>query len=655
MDERAIFISAIYSIIFSFCLIFSTLSVANEQALDVVIVLDTSGSMKKNDPKQLRAQAAKMFISLLERKDRVSLVGFSNRAYPVTKFLSLEKQKNEQILFNAIDQLASNGKYTNLHDAILRGHELLKKQSSKSRGQHIVLMSDGKMDLGSESRNLRQLEKTLEDLTPKLAKDKIKVHTIAFTDKSYIPLLKLTAEDTLGEFILMEDANSAHKVFENLFERAKLPEMLPIYEDNFVVDKAIKEITIIASKYKPDSVISLENPNGDEYSSLHPGKNIKWFRADKFDLITLKNPDPGYWLVKYTEGGNKVYLLSDLNLEVSSTKRTAAPGSPLHIQAFLSKNGKKQASKALLASTEFKVRAISPEGVEIENELLDDGTEIGSERHDGIYGISYAFDLEGTYKLEISALGQTFDRKKSLFVNVKSFEAKKPFEKMLDPPPPLPEATPLPMESNVEATQTEKQTDTSAQPNNDQKLTSATTEDPLPNNQTKTASAEDTLHETDNAKDAAAEHAADEQGEEFIEKPIDTETHGENGETDTETGEEGEAAEESSAFSLKNATIAFVLFNLILAIIGGVYYFLYRRKQKQKDKDLIEDDALDEKPQAAEAAETTDLSDTASESMSEIDSGAPSEISEDSDTLSSLSELDLEEELSSILESGDEK
>ena len=601
---------------------------AKEQALDVALVLDTSGSMKSTDPQQLRSQAAKLFIQLLDRKDRVSLVSFSNRAYPVTQFLSLDKQKNEQLLFRAIDKLTSTGQYTNLHDALLRGYELLTQKSDQSKGRTIILMSDGKMDLGSESRNLRLLEKTLDDLTPKLAAENIVVHTIAFTEQSYIPLLKLAAEDTGGEFILLNNEQSTHQVFENLFERSKIPEMLPIQEDNFVVDKAIHEITIVASKLKPNSFVSLESPDGTEINSENYTGAIKWFSAKKYDLITIKNPTPGYWLVKYTEGGNKVYLLSNINLVIESTKKTSEPGTPLHIQAYLVKNGKKITSRSILNNMHFSIKVTSPEAAVIENVMVDDGSEIGSERLDGIYGISYAFEMEGSYKVEVSAIGQTFDRIKNSFINVKSSSPQKPFIKMHDE-----KIAKKSAENSEPIKNTAKESNQETQNNTPVVEDQGAATEPL-----HTVEKEDTNHENE----ILAEHpdATDSHSSESV---MHEKTPSLN--LSINDGPESENLPEE-ATSYRFAIITFIIFNLFMAAIGGAYYY-YTKHKKNKTTDNNEDEDDSQKKERKSELEEDSTN-------SESDQTTETSIDEKNNALSSLSELDLDDELSSILESNDD-
>lgn len=46
---------------------------------DVVLIIDNSGSMKQNDPQNLRLAAAKLFIDLSDPRDKIGIVVLSDR------------------------------------------------------------------------------------------------------------------------------------------------------------------------------------------------------------------------------------------------------------------------------------------------------------------------------------------------------------------------------------------------------------------------------------------------------------------------------------------------------------------------------------------------------------------------------------------------
>ena len=567
------------------CLWIGMATANTRTGMDVVLVLDSSGSMKQSDPKRMRVEAAKMFVTLLDEKDRVAIVSFSGKAETKANLLSLNTIKNEKQLLKTIENISASGAHTNIHDALNEGYGLLKR--SKRKEKILVLMSDGKMDVGAREKDLLLLERTLDVLTPALARKNIKVYSIAFTENSYMPLLKLAAKDTNGHFSLLKSANGIHQVFENIFERSKNPDMLPLQEDSFIVDDSVNEITVVASKFLPNSVISLENPSGEDFSEESENPTVKWFNAKKFDLITIKNPEPGYWRIKFSEGGNKAYILTNLQLETEASKTEVQPGNPFQIQAWLQKGKKRITKRQVLNNTKFKANITYPDGHQDELKLTDDGTEIGSARHDGIYGNTFVFTNEGLHKIAIFTQGETFDREKAVFVTVKSLGMQTPFE-IQDKPKaqtPVPEQTSEPKPEPIPETMSKTMPTEPAAMQGEQ--TAAPDKLVIDSGGTK-----DTLHKVDETHDVKVE-------------PLD-----DNRAKDT-TADEPET-------DISSAIIAFILINIgIGGGIGGWMYYKKARKRKEEENAIPNqvDNAIDlsdesDPPMRDPLADSEDPSDT---------------------------------------------
>lgn len=410
---------------------------------DVVLAIDTSGSMKQTDPLRLRIQAAKMFVSLLGKTDRVAVVGFSGNAVPLLKLTGLEDKAKVQSVLDAIDRLGADGKHTNIFEAIAQSHLLLNQAAKPGNTRQIVLMTDGKMDVGTAEQNTRLTERTLDELAPGLARDGVRLYSIAFTENSNLPLLRLVAQDTRGHFTLLKDASGSHQVFESIFERAKLPDQLPLNEDNFIVDSSINELTVVASKYRPDSRIALASPSGKEIDSTTNSPSVRWFSAKQFELITITNPEPGFWELKFSEGGNKAYIVTNLKLNVEASHSEVEPNDTVRIRAQLERNGTRVTTRELLASSRFSLAVAYPDGHIDHRPLLDDGQNSDEARGDGIFGLLLGFEKEGQYRLDVVVAGETFDRKKGAFLSVKRA---RPAELVLPPaqPEPVHAAEPAP-------------------------------------------------------------------------------------------------------------------------------------------------------------------------------------------------------------------
>lgn len=390
-----------------------------EQGIDIVFIVDSSGSMKQNDAQRLRVEAGKMFLNLLDARDRAAIISFSDKALQITPLLNLKTNDNERQLLQGMDAVSERGAFTNIYDALDQGYALLNKARSKGRKQHIVLMSDGKMDVGHHETDLRLTEKTLDVIGPKFAKARIKVHTITFTRSSNLPLMKLVAEDTRGTFNILNSTAEIHDVFSRIFEHSKSPDMLPVNEDSFIIDNNIREFTVLISKYKPNSLVALENPDGDLIDSNTKHRDVRWYNAKKFSLITVRNPVSGYWLIKYSEGGNKAYIITDLKLNVENAAEIAMGDSDV-IRAWLEKDGKLIRRNALANTFKFKLKMTAPSGKVSEYALVDDGIDGDDLANDGYYQRSVDYTETGEYKLDILVNSETFDRKKTIFVTVKN-------------------------------------------------------------------------------------------------------------------------------------------------------------------------------------------------------------------------------------------
>ncbi|VAW87412.1 hypothetical protein MNBD_GAMMA18-79, partial [hydrothermal vent metagenome] len=263
--------------------------------LDIVLVMDSSGSMKKNDPNDLRKPAAKLLLSLLGKDDRASIVSFSDHGYPVAYLTQTNGRLNNKLLFEAVEKVSNKGAYTNLAGAIEAATRVYEQDWDSERKHVVVLMSDGKMDLASAALDKQATAELVTTLLPVLKENKIQVHTIAFTDNSDMRLLQAIANLTDGHFNIARTDKDLHRVFASIFEQSKEPDILPMQGGRFSVDRNVREMTIIANKSSLNTQVSLTLPSGRVLDSDAAFDDIKWLVSDQFDLITIQNPEPGEW------------------------------------------------------------------------------------------------------------------------------------------------------------------------------------------------------------------------------------------------------------------------------------------------------------------------------------------------------------------------
>ncbi len=336
---------------------------AKDEGIDVVLVMDTSGSMKKTDPLSLRIPAAKLFMALLKKHDRAAVIGFSENAETLISLTPLDSSDNKEKLFSAADKISSTGKYTNLHDALLKGMEVLAQGSRKNRKQIIVLMSDGMMDVGNADEDRKLVEKMRSTLSARLEEKNVKAYTVAFTEQSDRKLLGKISKRSGGFYNLAMTDKDFHVIFTSIFESLKSPEMLPMTKNGFLIDKTIEEVTIVASKGTMDTKIMLNSPDSKSYTSDDQNENVQWFISNNFDMITIKHPHEGRWEILFSTGeNNKAYILTDLKFITNFEKQYSTFGEPLDIEMWLEKEGVIIREPDILDLVTFGLKLTSPDG-----------------------------------------------------------------------------------------------------------------------------------------------------------------------------------------------------------------------------------------------------------------------------------------------------
>lgn len=182
---------------------------------DVVLVLDNSGSMKKNDPDFLVSKAVKEFISQQDENTRVGIVIFDQEVrLPVA--LTASSLANRETILNSIEEINYKGLFTDSPAGIERAIYELKNNGRDSAQKSIIFMTDGIVDTGAPERDLEKSKWLREDLAPDAADSEIKIFGIAFTEGADFQLIQSIAQKTNGEYYRALAAADLHSVFEQI-------------------------------------------------------------------------------------------------------------------------------------------------------------------------------------------------------------------------------------------------------------------------------------------------------------------------------------------------------------------------------------------------------------------------------------------------------
>lgn len=186
-----------------------------EQA--VVLIIDNSGSMKKNDPRSLTKQAVTQFIQDVSPGTQVALILFDKEAKTLAPLTPIDESTRLDLLTH-LSQINFKGPLTNSGEALAQGLEELKKHSQSAAEQYIVFLTDGIIDTGDVARDLRMAEKMRGDLAPEAAKMGIRIFSIAFTDNADKKLMEDLAKATDGAYFQPMRPEDLPEVFASINE-----------------------------------------------------------------------------------------------------------------------------------------------------------------------------------------------------------------------------------------------------------------------------------------------------------------------------------------------------------------------------------------------------------------------------------------------------
>jgi Ca-activated chloride channel family protein len=162
-----------------------------KKAADVVLVLDTSGSMNDDGKIQSAREGAKQLVSLLGDQDRLSLVPFNSTISWASTDVPMKSGRTD--LSRTIDSLFASGG-TKLYDSIEQGYLHLlqmKQREGDNRILSVVVLTDG-----ADTESSMELNQLMQQIHFDGETKTIHVFTIAYGNDARKDILKNIADTT---------------------------------------------------------------------------------------------------------------------------------------------------------------------------------------------------------------------------------------------------------------------------------------------------------------------------------------------------------------------------------------------------------------------------------------------------------------------------
>jgi Ca-activated chloride channel family protein len=201
---------------------------AEDVPLELIVACDVSGSMT---PAISRLKTAvKEFLAAVPSRDQVTLLGFNDSIFPLTR-----RAVDPAERIKAVDRLAPWGA-TALYDVILRGVDMLGKQPGR---RAMIVFSDGE-DQGSHS--------SITDVERRLQASDVTLYMIGqgrgVEVESLKTIMQRLVEPTGGRALFTDNIDQLHAAFSDLLEELSNQYLLGYESTNTKRDETFRKISL---------------------------------------------------------------------------------------------------------------------------------------------------------------------------------------------------------------------------------------------------------------------------------------------------------------------------------------------------------------------------------------------------------------------------
>lgn len=184
------------------------------QGLDLVVVVDTSGSMKGNKIEMVKT-TLDFVIDELDEKDRISILTFNSQINKICGLKSMTKSNKESLKDLCKKKIIVKG-CTNINKAMTNAYNVLIERTQANDSSAIFLISDGQDTCGN---NISHIQSSIELKKKKLKKKNeiVQVHTFGYGDDHDEKVLSMISTLAVGNFYYIKNPSFIDECFIDSF------------------------------------------------------------------------------------------------------------------------------------------------------------------------------------------------------------------------------------------------------------------------------------------------------------------------------------------------------------------------------------------------------------------------------------------------------
>lgn len=372
------------------------------------VIVDASGSMVISDPDKLTSEALRLISNLApEEKTTLGIWLFGEAPRVLLPEAPINKATKEK-LASYVNNYVTQDLKTDLESIL----SLLLKTPDPGYldpgfSRHWILVTDGMVDISLDEKvNQASRNRILNEITKQLEAKGVHLHTISmtgYTDKALLESLSLKTNATHTEVAVPEDLLDT---FERIFNQASPSEELPIVGNDFRVDDAVKELTLVIFHEENDSP-QIIRPTGTELPLVNK-EGVKVAKAPHYTLVTIRKPESGTWQINNVDlERSSIRVVANLSAQATRVAPVIFSNEPIYSTVGLFQNGQAIKEDSILnllriSQTLIKLNGATKEVVS--QEAMSKAKDQFKHRIDGI-------SQPGNYELVSYINGKTFARK----------------------------------------------------------------------------------------------------------------------------------------------------------------------------------------------------------------------------------------------------
>lgn len=304
--------------------------------MDIRVLIDVSGSMKKTDPNSLRIPALQVLTQLLPAGSKAGVWQFANSPSVIVPHGTVNAQWQKAATM-AAQNISSIGQFTDI-GAALKAASFSAQDQAEGHQLHLILLTDGMVDVSKDAaENQRARRALLEPILQQYIDVGARVHTIGLSHKADKSTLSAMAQRTDGLFEVAVHADQLLEIFLRALDNTVITQQVPIKlpEQSFVVQQGIESMTVVVEK-NGDNQVELRDGNQRTFGRQQTLPNQQWQSSLTHDVIRVQNPIPGTWaLISPTATLKRVNVVGKLQILLQQSHQNIKLGQRSYIDVQL--------------------------------------------------------------------------------------------------------------------------------------------------------------------------------------------------------------------------------------------------------------------------------------------------------------------------------